>query len=153
MTERERLIELLKEGSEKAAEHIREVTKKIIAEKGRCNGKTDIDRRSIYEIEADFLLAKGVIVPPCNIGNMVDVFFSHNAIVHLWCVDPAEEEYSTSLWRGMAWDIPQKYKEMKFEKFFGNVPEYLYEADAINILVDLTKEEAKAALKEELKDE
>lgn len=133
--QRERLIELIEKttGTQYCGDEI-------------VNSEIDIDEDDIKRI-ADHLLSNGVIVLPCRVGDMVDVLFSHNAVVHLWCVDPAEEDYSTSLWRGMAWDIPQKYKEMKFEKFFGTVPEHLYEADAINILVDLTKEEAEAALK------
>ena len=66
---RERLIELLQEASTEAGNHIRETTKKVLAEKGRFNSRDDIDRRNIYEIEADYLLANGVIVPPCKVGD------------------------------------------------------------------------------------
>lgn len=75
MTERERLIELLQEGNTKAGEHLREATKKMLAEKGCFNSKTDYDRRNIYEIEADFLLENGVIVPPCKVGDLVYVVY------------------------------------------------------------------------------
>ncbi len=61
---RKRLIELLKKASLEAGNHIRETTKKVLVEKGRFNSKEDIDRRNIYKIEADYLLANGVIVPP-----------------------------------------------------------------------------------------
>ena len=44
---RDRLIELLQEASEKAGNHIRETTKKVLAEKGHFNSKTDCDRRNI----------------------------------------------------------------------------------------------------------
>lgn len=81
---RDRLIELLKEGSNKAGEHLREVTKKVLAEKGSFNSKTDCDRRNMYEIEADCLLANGVIVPPCKIGDKVYVITRvSNAIIEL----------------------------------------------------------------------
>ena len=71
MTERERLIELIKEGQRKAGEHIREVTKKVLAEKGKFNSSTDYERSNIYEIEADYLLANGVVCPPCKVGDVV----------------------------------------------------------------------------------
>lgn len=71
MRERERLIELIKDGSTKAGEHLREVTKKVLAEKGSFNSRADCDRRNIYEIEADYLLENGVLVPPCKVGDVV----------------------------------------------------------------------------------
>lgn len=80
---RDRLIELLEQASLVAGNHIRETTKKVLAEKGRFNSKEDIDRRNIYEIEADHLLANGVIVPPCKVGNM---------LFALWSV-PTESKY------------------------------------------------------------
>ncbi len=67
--QRERLVELLVEASSEAGKHFRETTKKVLAEKGRFNSKEDIDRRNIYEIEADYLLANGVIVPPVKYGD------------------------------------------------------------------------------------
>ena len=145
--QRERLVELLQEASTEAGKHFRETVKKVVAEKGRFNSAEDIDRRNIYEVEADYLLANGVLCKPFKIGEMVDVFFSHNAIVHIWCIKPDEEQYSISLWRGMAWDIPKEYTEIEFKKFFGTVPGHLHEADAINILVNLSREEAEAKLK------
>jgi hypothetical protein len=73
---KERLIELLEQGARKAGEHLREVTKKVLAEKGNFNSKTDYDRRSIYEVEADFLLENGIVVPPCKAGDVVYAIYN-----------------------------------------------------------------------------
>ena len=69
---RERLIELLQEASAEAGKHIRETTKKVLSEKGSFNSREDIERRNIYEVEADYLLANGVIVAPPKLDD--DVF-------------------------------------------------------------------------------
>ena len=74
---RDRLVELLEKASAEVGKHIRETTKKVLAEKGRFNSKEDIDRRNIYEMEADYLLANGVIVPPCKVGDEVYVICNH----------------------------------------------------------------------------
>ena len=66
--QRERLVELLEEASAEAGKYFRETTKKVLAEKGRFSSKEDIDRKNIYEIEADYLLANGVIAQPCKVG-------------------------------------------------------------------------------------
>lgn len=95
---------------------------------------------------ADHLLANGVIVPPCKVGDLPDRMFSHNSIIAIW-IDIPNDHYSQRLWRGMAWDIPKQYSEMKFKKIFGTIAENISESDTINILVDLTREEAERALK------
>ena len=71
--QRERLVELIEEASAEAGKHFRETMKKILAEKGRLNSATDIDRRNIYEVETDYLLANGIIVLPCKVGDTVYV--------------------------------------------------------------------------------
>ena len=91
---------------------------------------------------ADYLLANGVVCLPCKVGDLPDRVFSHNSIIAIW-IDIPNEHYSQRVWRGMAWDIPKQYSEMKFKKIFGTI------ADTINILVDLTREEAERALKGE----
>lgn len=69
--QKDRLVELLQEASEEAGKHFRETTKKVLAEKGSFNSATDIERRNIYEVEADHLLANGVIVLPHALGSKV----------------------------------------------------------------------------------
>lgn len=68
---KDRLVELLQEASTEAGKHFRETTKKVLAEKGRFNSATDIDRKNIYEVEADYLLENGVIVPPYKVGTRI----------------------------------------------------------------------------------
>ena len=123
MTERERLIELLNEST---------------------------DRNGIYiDKIADYLLANGVIAPPCKVGDMIDKFFSHNTRIALWYEDPTDRHYSNMLWRGMAWNIPKNYKALTFVKFMGIVADNISESDILNIKIELSKEEAEQALKEE----
>lgn len=61
MTERERLIELLKKSDNKLSEYIRE------------NDTMDYipTRDELFGVSADYLLANGVIVPPVRIGQKV----------------------------------------------------------------------------------
>lgn len=60
--DKQRLVELLEQASAEAGNYFREVTKLVLAEKGCFNSKEDIDRRTIYEVEADYLLKNGVTV-------------------------------------------------------------------------------------------
>ena len=125
LTMRDRLIELIEQHSDKRlAKHIPMTSEGL----------------------ADYLLANGVIVPPCKVGDLPDRVFSHNSIIAIW-IDIPNEHYSQRLWRGMAWDIPKQYSEMKFKKIFGTIAENISESDTINILVDLTREEAERALR------
>ena len=104
------------------------------------------DSTKVKEL-ADYLLANGVIFPPCKVADLPDRIFSHNSIIAIWAEIPKEHS-SQRLWRGMAWDIPEKYKELQFKSILGIVPECIYEGDTINVLVDLTKEKAEQALGE-----
>lgn len=105
---------------------------------------TDVD----VEYVAEYLLVNGVIALPVSVGDLPDRVFSHNSIIAIW-IDIPNDHYSQRLWRGMAWDIPKQYSEMKFKKIFGTIAENISESDTINILVDLTREEAERALKGE----
>lgn len=83
---------------------------------------------------------------PCEVGNLIDKIFSHNEVVALWCEEKTDDvRYDKQIWRGMAWDVPKVYKECKFIKIFGTVPESIVEADTINIRIELS-EEAKLSL-------
>lgn len=78
---------------------------------------------------------------PCEVGDLIDKAFSHNEIVALWIEEATEDvRYDKRIWRGMAWDIPKVYKECKFIKIFGTVPESIVEADTINIRIELNEE-------------
>ena len=130
MTERERLIELIKNSDVLQC----------------CCHYNDFDR--YCKQIADYLLKNGVIVPPCKVGDMVDIFFSHNTVIALWYDDPKDKHYYDMLWRGMAWNIPESYKSLPFVKFIGIVAETIDKSDTLNIKIELSKEEAKKALKE-----
>ena len=89
---RKRLVKLIEEAHKKSAEAIHEHITATLKEKGRFNSKTDADRRSIYEIEADYLLDNGIIVPPCKVGTEVYVlgdeyFWEAEIIGWLYFVD------------------------------------------------------------------
>ena len=78
---------------------------------------------------------------PCKVKDIIDTIISHNEIVALWYEEPTEDvKYDKQVWRGMAWDIPNVYKECKFIKIFGTVPESIVEADTINIRIELNED-------------
>ena len=133
---RDRLIELLQEASAEAGKHFRETTKKVLAEKGRFNSKEDIDCRNIYEVEADHLLANGVIVPPCKVGDkvyVVDYTRLGNMIFECEIEEISHFSYGTYYYLNWGLHIP-RFKACQ-ENSFGKT-------------VFLTREEAEQALKE-----
>lgn len=89
---------------------------------------------------------------PYKVKNLIDTIICHNEIVGIWERRKNKEgRYSVLLWRGMAWDIPEKYLDRTFLKIFGTVPKSITEADTVNIAVTpilISKEEVKQALKE-----
>lgn len=129
---RERLIELI-------------IDKLII--QAFDNGEYIETEVNVDEI-ADYLLENGVVVLPFKVGDMIDKFFSHNTIIALWYDDPVDKHHSHLLWCGMAWDIPEDYKSLRFAKFMGVVAERIDKSDTLNIKIMLAKEEAEAKLKE-----
>lgn len=68
-----------------------------------------------------------------KVKEAIDKIFSHNEIVSLWKTDEVDANYSNRVWKGMAWDIPDKYLECDDWKIFGTIPESIIEADIINI--------------------
>ena len=88
---------------------------------------------------------------PCKVGEAIDTLFSHNEIISLWYNMPNDKDHSFLLWKGEAWNLPEKYKEQRVIKFKGIIPETISEADTLNMLITpyiITKEEAEQALKE-----
>lgn len=134
---RDRLIELLEQGARKAGEHLREVTKKVLAEKGNFNSKTDYDRRSIYEVEADFLLDNGVIVSPLKQGDKV------------WIIDWCNEinEYEVSNMRYFEKSLSSEKLSYDAIMVGKNGADIGFYSTDIGKYVFLTKEEAVQALK------
>lgn len=81
---------------------------------------------------------------------LVDTIISHNEIVALWCEIQSKENgrYSELLWRGMAWDIPEEYKKLAVVRLFGTIPESIWQADTINILVEKVEQHGKIKLEQ-----
>ena len=75
---RDRLIELIKSAADETARIF-----KIESEECLKKGELPQHKRTIYDIEANYLLENGVIVPPCKIGDM---------LFALWSV-PTEAKY------------------------------------------------------------
>lgn len=76
------------------------------------------------------------VVLPCKVGDTVDRLFSHNEIIAIW-EEHKNEEASPKylLWKGMAHALPAEYSERVFLRVFGTIPESMWSADVINILV------------------
>jgi hypothetical protein len=129
---KERMIELLEQGARKAGEHLREVTKMVLAEKGNFNSKTDYDRRSIYEVEADFLLDNGIICPPCKVGDIVYAV-SNNKI------------YKTKVFSMVAETEDKKWAYILKCNIFDGIS--MFKKFLFGKTVFLTKEEAEKTLK------
>ena len=137
-------VEELKEAREKQVAKKPIDIKRLIEDiENNVKGLTERQIRQIVDVlemqpKADWI--------PCEVGNLIDKIFSHNEIVALWYEEPTEDvRYDKQIWRGMAWDIPKVYRECKFIKIFGTVPESIVEADTINIRIELN-EEAKDVL-------
>ncbi len=76
MTDRDRLIELLKQGNRECSQKSLAEIKKILDEKHSYNSETD-KPFNLWEALADYLLANGVIVPPCKVGDTVYIVKSY----------------------------------------------------------------------------
>ncbi len=120
MNERERLIELLEKAEEKAEAYLREndYTYRIPTLKEICG------------VYADHLLANGVIVPPCKVGDKI--FFIVNMSEHLAFNDFVTDDTVTKI--GVTTKGILHEKGVDFTDF--------------GKTVFLTREEAEAALKE-----
>lgn len=120
--QRERLVELLEEADKKVQEYILE------------NDHMDWIPKSkeLSEVRADFLLANGVIVPPCKVGQTV--YSIDN------CINRPEMIVVTS--------IHHHKKHTFFSALSRSQREYCFEEKDIGKTVFLTKEEAEEAVKD-----
>ena len=111
----------------------------------KCEGY-DVLKNAISKLaEYEDLEEQGRLIKlPISVENVIDKLFSHNEIVALWCKVEKDVTYHKLVWRGMAWDIPKKFKSCGFVKFFGTIPQNISQADTINIEVLLTEESEKA---------
>ena len=127
MADRDRLIELLNE-----AEDI-------------CNNTLDCDEceynqsdnNCIIELITDYLLANGVIVPPCKVGDVVYFLLEDDFPVHRWFL--SEEKITEICSKGFFTSAFYPAKED-----FGNYTSY----ELLGKEAFLTQEEAEQALKE-----
>lgn len=69
-----------------------------------------------------------------KVNRIIDRLISHNEVVAIWVEDTNMTKHL--LWRGMAHEIPKKYRKRKFRRFFGTIPRSIVEADTINILLE-----------------
>ena len=113
MTDRERLIELL-------------------GKKYNC-----VDRNKCLNEQANYLLANGVIVPPCNVGDTVYEIQPIRNRVQAYTIIVVK-------YNGRFWTFSWVLKDRK--GFYGNVEGF--SSHQIGKTVFLTKEEAEQALKE-----
>lgn len=88
--ERKKLIKLIEEAHKKILDEFHEHTMAVLKEKGSFNSKTDIDRRNMFELEADYLLDNGAIVPSYEIGQTVYVIGNDL----FWCGEISKFWYS-----------------------------------------------------------
>ena len=127
MNERERLVELFKEANEKVVEYIRQ------------NDHMDYIPKpeELWGVKADHLLANGVIVLPCKVGDTV-YKISRNKVKKCEVVFvgiSADEKCSH-------FNFVENYADGTFHKSYSMV------FDVIGKTVFLTREEAEAALAE-----
>ena len=69
--------------------------------------------------------------------DIIDNIISHNEIIALWVEEKDTIHYHRLVWKGMAHQLPDNMKNLKFCKIFGCIPEDIMEADTINIEVEL----------------
>lgn len=73
------------------------------------------------------------ITKHCKVKDLVGKMFSHNEIISLWVnITPESDE---RIWRGEAWRIPEEYKNVVVKRIFSVIPETIWEAGTINILL------------------
>lgn len=122
MTERERLIELLEVSGKKVGKYI-------------DNSGVVPTAKEIYGVRADYLLANGVIVPPCKVGDKV-WYITNGKIdnAEVVCIDCRNSGNHI---------IAHKYIEETEE-----IKKLCVYFSDVNKIVYLTKEEALQALKE-----
>ena len=63
----------------------------------------------------------------------IDNIFSHNEIISIW--EKTDEHSSTLMWHGMAWGLPEQYRNAEEWRIFGIIPYSIVEADVINIKI------------------
>lgn len=78
-----------------------------------------------------------------KIKDLIDIIFSHNEIIEL-CMHRRKEEkpyleYSETIWRGHAHELPAEYENYTFLRIFGCIGESIVNSDTIYIECDIPK--------------
>jgi hypothetical protein len=126
---KERLVELLANGRKKSAEIFQNETEKWLV-----LGEIPKHKQTIDEIQADYLLENGVIVPPVVIGQKV---------YRIWCGEIYEFEVIEFRYDGQKMWIFSYNDEYDLHQ-----RRYIFAKKEIGKIVFLTREEAEAKLKE-----
>lgn len=138
MSDRDRLVELLKKGQAEYSERSVAEIKKLLYEKHKYNSKTD-KVGNLWDFLTDHLLSNGVIVPPCKVGDTL--FFIYNS-PYANKPDLTPRIYKTDDWY---FDIDKKGISIRTRDVHGYMGKYHY---YLGETVFLTREEAENALKE-----
>lgn len=97
-------------------------------------------KKSVNEDKQSSNNKRKIITFPCHVKDLVDVIFSHNEIVALWSnEDPwgedTDKNHYYKQWKGMGWEIPERFTNREVIRIFGCIPESISDADTINILI------------------
>ena len=70
-----------------------------------------------------------------KIDDLIDIIFSHNEIISLDVPEWDENgiQYSKTIWRGHAHQLPDEYKNYSFLRIYGCVAESIYKSDTLHI--------------------
>ena len=70
-----------------------------------------------------------------TVGDLIDIIFSHNEIISLDVPEWDENgiQYSKTIWRGHAHQLPNEYKSYSFLRIFGCIAENITKSDTLHI--------------------
>lgn len=77
-----------------------------------------------------------LIIWPMSLKNIIGLMIDANSTISLWYI--SEKAYNTKvrLWRGVAWALPNMYKDLNVLNIIGVQPEEIYYGSDINLMVD-----------------
>lgn len=141
MSDRDRLVELLKKGQAEYSERSVAEIKKLLYEKHKYNSKTD-KVGNLWDFLTDHLLSNGVIVPPCKVGETL-YFLYDRTYANIPDLTPLI--YKTNDWY---FDIDQKGISILPRNIHSYRGKHHY---CLGETVFITREEAEQALRERKK--
>ena len=83
-----------------------------------------------YEDNTDMLIDKDSL----TVKQIVTKVLVANTIVAIYEDDKNDKQYSIMQWRGMSWELPEKYRN-RHGKIFGATAESIYKSDTVNIIL------------------